>query len=73
MNLDKYDVSEFTHRLLCRHAIGRNGTDYTMKCTLLKKTKAGFAKVIVFGDRYWKNRDHIKYIRYVLKLSLIKR
>jgi len=67
-------IKDATHNLLCRHAIGRHGKNYHMKAVLLGKTKKGKNKVLVFGDRYWAGREHIKKIRYVedYKLSPIK-
>lgn len=65
MDLTKYDISQATHKLRCRHQISRNGFDYTMPCIVLGKTKSGKLKIVVFGERYWKNKEHIKHIRYV--------
>ena len=65
MDLKKYEVSQATHRLKCRHQICRNGFDYTMPCIVLGKTKSGKVKVVVFGDRYWKYKEHRKRVRYV--------
>lgn len=65
MTLTKYDVSQATHKLMCRHQICRNGFNYTMPCIILGETKSGLLKIIVFGERYWKHREHIKKIRYV--------
>jgi len=41
-----------------------------MKCVKIKDMKGGRAKVLVFGDRYWKDTDHKKRIRYVFKFRL---
>jgi hypothetical protein len=49
--IEKYDVSQATHRLSCRHQIGRNGFDYTMPCIVLGKTKSRKLKIVVFGER----------------------
>lgn len=65
INLDSYDISMATHILRCRHCIGQNGFTYYMKCIPLGKTKSGKAKLIVFGNRYWKHKEHIKQVRYV--------
>lgn len=65
MKLKNYDVSRATHLLCCAHQIGRIRRDYTMPCISLGKTKSGLVKVVVFGCRYWKHKDHIKQIRYV--------
>lgn len=73
MDLSKYDVSMATHNILCRHAIGQNGFDYYMPCVVLGHTKSRMVKCVVFGDRYWRHKDHIKRIRYVAPLRLLKR
>lgn len=65
MNLDEHTIDNATHYLRCRHCIGRNGFDYVMPCKLIKKTKSGKLCIVVFGDRYWSGKDHIKRIRYV--------
>lgn len=73
MDLSKYDVSDATHLLKCRHQIGRNGFNYTMPCLILDTTESGNIKVVVFGERYWKYKYHIKKIRYLLsRYGLIK-
>ena len=58
-------VEDCTHKLLCRHVIGRNSISYHMKCIPLGKMADGRMKVLVFGDRYWKGRDEIQKVRYV--------
>ena len=73
MDLAKYDVSQATHWLKCRHQIGRNGYNYQMPCVVLHKTKAGKFKIIVFGRRMWLNTEHRKRIRYVYKHKLVKK
>lgn len=65
VKLSEYDVSMATHRLSCRHQICRTGFDYTMPCVVLGKTKSGKLKLLVFGNRYWMHKDHVKKIRYV--------
>jgi hypothetical protein len=55
-----------THLLKCRHCVGTNRCrDYSMKCIPVGKTKSGKLKIIVFGDMGWKDKEHIKKIRYV--------
>lgn len=71
LNLSKYDVSQATHKLQCRHQICRNGFDYSMLCIPLKKTSSRRLKIIVFGERYWRHRLHIKRIRYVPSYKVI--
>lgn len=36
-----------------------------MRCHVLKDMGDGRLKLLVFGDRNWKHRDHISRIRYV--------
>ena len=70
MNLEKYDISQTTHKLKCRHQIGRNGYSYTMPCILIGKTKSRKIKVVVFGYRArWHDNAH-KKIRYVWPCKL---
>lgn len=54
-----------THYLHCTHCQGRSVKHYKMRCILLGKTKAGKAKVVVFGERNWAGRDDIQRVRYV--------
>lgn len=56
---------EATHHLQCSHCQGRSVNYYKMRCILLGKTKAGKAKVLVFGERNWRGRDHVQKVRYV--------
>ncbi len=65
-----YTIKDATHYLKCRHAVGINGLDYNMACLILKDMGYGRVKILVFGDRYWKGRDHIKRIRYVRKTRI---
>ena len=62
---EKLQRKDTTHRLECRHAIGRSGYDYTMDCVILKEMPDNRLKILVFGDRYWKGYDDKKRIRYV--------
>jgi len=54
-----------THWLHCSHCIGQNRTHYRMKSIPLKNMEDGRVKLLVFGERHWRGRDHIKRIRYV--------
>ncbi|OEE38338.1 hypothetical protein A1QO_02765 [Vibrio genomosp. F10 str. ZF-129] len=54
-----------THVLDCRHAIGAGGKDYQMRCHVLKTMEDGRLKVQVYGERYWKNTEHVVKVRYV--------
>lgn len=57
--------SDATHYLKCKHCIGTSCSYYNMLCIPLGKTKSGKLKVLVFGERNWKDKEHIKRIRYV--------
>lgn len=74
-NIDSLTASDVTHNLHCSHVQGRSVSNYRMKCVLLDTVKSGKAKVLVFGERHWKDRDHIKRIRYVDfdRLTLIRK
>ncbi len=74
MKLDttKLTINDATHLLKCRHAIGKSGRTYFMKCIKLSYTKSGKVKILVFGDRYWHGRNDIKKIRYVNDYDLKK-
>ena len=62
-NLERKDA---THKLSCRHAVNsRSGYDYYMDCIILKEMPNDRLKILVFGERNWKGKDHIKKIRYV--------
>lgn len=54
-----------THLLECAHCIGRGRSRYSMRCVPLGTTKSGKLKVLVFGERNLKGKDHIKRTRYV--------
>ncbi|RMR11244.1 hypothetical protein ALP90_200168 [Pseudomonas amygdali pv. ulmi] len=53
-----------THQLICQH-VCRWTKNYVMPCHVLKTMPDGRLKVLVFGDRNWKGREHISRIRYV--------
>jgi hypothetical protein len=55
---------EHTHYLQCSHCVGRNRNIYYMKCNILKRLPNGKLKLEVFGQRDWKNKEHIKQTRY---------
>jgi len=54
-----------THLLRCRRAVGPSGRTYFMHCNILKKMPDGRLKVLVYGNRYWKDRRDVARIRYV--------
>lgn len=53
-----------THELICQHVCRWTKT-YVMRCHVLKEMPDGRLKVLVFGERNWKDRDHIVRSRYV--------
>ena len=62
-----------THVLRCRHSNNsRSGRTYYMKCILLKVTKKGNAKIILFGERDWAQETLKRSIRYVPQHRLSK-
>ena len=69
----EYTIKDTTHYLKCRHCIGKNCMDYYMSCIPLGKTKKGYIKILVFGDRNWKDRDDRKRIRYVEPNRIIEK
>lgn len=61
-----YDVDDATHLLSCAHCVNsKSRTNYTMPCVILKEMKNGRYKILVFGDRFWKDRYYVRKIRYV--------
>jgi len=72
INLNDYNIKQATHDLHCRHQIGRNGFNYTMPCIVIYE-KGAKAKIIVFGERAWANKEHIVHIRYVNRFKITKR
>lgn len=62
---DLLSAENATHLLRCRHAIGQHGKEYYMRCHVLKTMPDGRLKLLVFGERYWKDTLHIEKIRYV--------
>jgi hypothetical protein len=54
-----------THLLECSHHLGSNVREYTMPCHILGTTPKGRLKLLVFGELYWKGREHVSKVRYV--------
>lgn len=55
-----------THLLKCSHAFNsRSRYDYFMKCIILKEMPHDRLKILVFGERYWKFKEHKSHIRYI--------
>ena len=62
-----------THLLRCRHVIGHGVREYNMRCHILKSMGNGRIKVLVFGERNWENKEHVKHTRYVEGYRVISR
>jgi hypothetical protein len=60
-------VVDATYYLHCSHCQGSSRKEYWMKCIILKDMDNERLKVLVFGDRNWRDREHIKHVRYVDK------
>lgn len=63
---DKMTAANATHELACSHCC-RWEKFYMMPCHVLKEMPGDRLKVLVFGERNWKGRDHISRVRYVDK------
>lgn len=61
-----------THELVCQHCCGWTKS-YAMRCHILKTMPDGRFKVLVFGERNWKDRDHIVRTRYVESGRVLER
>jgi hypothetical protein len=64
-----------THYLECSHCCnGKNQPPkyYNMRCIILRPISQTRLKILVFGERNWKNKEHIKKIRYVDSSRVIK-
>lgn len=65
---DNKTVEDATHELSCTHSFnGKSKTHYKMPCIILKEMSNNRYKILVFGERYWKNKGHISRVRYVDK------
>lgn len=73
IDTESLTILDATHLLMCKHCIGTNCMAYDMHCIPISKTKAGKIKILVFGERNWKGKDHIKNIRYVNPSKVIKK
>lgn len=69
----EFTIKDATHFLTCRHCIGRKCKEYKMECIPLAVGKNGKIKVLVFGERNWKEKEHIKKVRWVDKDRVIKK
>lgn len=55
-----------THNLRCSHSIGsKSHKAYMMRCHVLKEMPNGRLKILVFGNRNWKDQEHVCRVRYV--------
>ncbi len=68
--MQQHKPDDATHLLQCSHCIGRARHDYLMACLVLKDMGKGRVKVLVFGERFWRDRD-VQKVRYVDKGRLI--
>ena len=72
-DIAKLTAADATHLLRCRHCIGGNCRDYYMLCFPIKTMPGNRLKIVVFGNLYWKDQNHIKRIRYVSKYHVTPR
>jgi hypothetical protein len=63
--------SDATHVLSCKHCIGKHCMNYYMKCIVIAECKSS-VKILVFGERNWKNKEHVKRVRYVNRNKISK-
>lgn len=71
--MDNLTSENATHLLSCVHAIGLLRMEYRMHCHVLKDMGDGRLKILVFGERNWKGKEHISRIRYVPKWRITNR
>lgn len=77
--MNELNYENATHLLSCAHQMGwRNGKpngrrEYSMRCHIMKDMGDGRCKILVFGERDWKGKEHISHVRYVLKSRLTRR
>jgi len=62
--LPEHTAVNATHLLVCTH-VCRWSKTYMMPCHILKAMPDGRLKLLVFGERNWKGREHISRVRYV--------
>lgn len=70
--MSEYNVDQATHALACAHQQGRSRKNYYMKCIRLGETRSGKVKVVVFGNLFWRDTEHIKSVRYVEPYRLVR-
>lgn len=71
--LKQHRVEEATHYLICTQNRGDASLIYYMRCLPIGvSSKSNKTKIIVFGERFYENRDHKKRIRYVNESQLIR-
>jgi len=71
--IDLLKIEDATHKLRCRHAIGRSGLDYYMDCIILREMPNDRLKILVFGERYWKHYKDKRKIRYVDRYRVVEK
>lgn len=62
--MNELTAANATHELICQHCCRWTKT-YAMPCHILKVMPDGRLKLLVFGERHWKNREHVSRVRYV--------
>ena len=65
MTSTKFTSADATHLLDCKHCIGLACKYYDMPCLVLKKMPDGRLKILVFGERHWKDHPEKQSVRYV--------
>lgn len=53
------------HLLECRHCIGKNCKTYFMPCHITKVLDDDRLRILVFGERDWRDTYHVSRTRYV--------
>jgi len=71
--MNKLTAKNTTHLLSCAHAIANHRREYKMRCHILKDMGDGRVKILVFGERDWKGKEHISHIRYIEKWRITSR
>lgn len=62
----EYTSKDATHSLSCKHCYGKSTFYYAMPCLILKDMPDGNRlKVLVFGERWFKDRVEKQSVRYV--------
>lgn len=68
------NANNATHWLSCTHSLNsRSKIYYRMPCHVVKTMVDGRKKILVFGNRYWKDEEHRSRVRYVAPHRLTPR